>query len=1638
MRLFLTLTVVLAGLSTASAQLRRGYEPTRINIVLVAFSDNAVLPHGFTTSPGGVLTPGGNSYTLDDFARKFGASGSFEGLVDVANDHETVTSYGSLREYYKEISEGSLDFEVRIVNQDLGGDHVGYPEWIILPKSRHYYQTASGEFFDDALEEMHEYIRMNYETETLDWSGLPATTDDPTDELVVFVYAGWQRDDGGDAHDLHPQAEFDHCCYVTGERQGDGNGPDNSTTPPTPDPSEKFTGIGIHAHELGHILGLGHPSTRRASADTNPYTGQTGGAGGVPFWRAGSISAWCTMQNGRDGPATEGGTRSNGDEGFYYAHGSCPSLFNPLYMRDLDEAYTWDVEFHEINEGMRSYRIDPAPDDYYEVSVANADANGIPSVILEFREADSFGQYNDWYHFDQAPGLLVWKRYGTASNGLQLIPADNRRIFNALRQNPFHGSTVREWDAGFSYPWIDRISDPFGAVVEVEPDAFDFGGVEANGLRTTIRSMEAYQATTPPALSAHIMLNGSNHRVTQDWVTDSSHFMNPLHELDHAGNSMGTTANDPVNIGLRNIVVHRTGTNSETGYAILNIYPNYYETSLASTPTAQSWSGDIYVGADIKIPSGVTLTIEQDASVYFLTPRPEEDTSRGGTGHSELIVQRGATLVVKTGATFRSANEAINSDDPITYEDESYGLYVMLGGKVTIEGLEVTDGTFYLYSPASGRHSKAAGGIQLLGDVIVSGGETELRLKRSTRRRDSVTVYLRNNSDLSGTTPSDGKVGLVARQGALLNASDDFLRPLNESPGLIEDSWAGIISEGPGSKVNLRRASLMHGKECVSSLQEGEVLLTAAYFLDCGMIEDALIEEGNTEVILSVASVFPSGPVEWTITGGRDRDKFSLSEGILTILQTPDFENPHDAGADNTFEVDLEAIIGPSKAKATATGSITVRVTDNPSEELPDPVLGEPGEPTLSKNDVATSDNLLSFTVTLTTDVTGSPIRTVFWRHTTTGLDPDNPDNSDPAETTPWKARTVEQDVPSYSSWFQSGREFTLDLIPDTVHEIEVKVGHCDPSGPNASTCDALSEVLPDESYFVWSQTATLTHASPAAPLVISGGQEIEYWEGYTTPINTFQTDAYSWETVTWSLDSTPHTSYFSLSEDGELSFTDQRPAFDPAGTNIYMATFRATTARRASDPHTFTVTLKEDSEGSVSITHFDPPRVGTEMTATVRDLDGSVEVTKWLWSRSMVKGGSIATPLLTMVPPDDASYNPDAMNRTLTPLAPQMGYRLFLNVTYNDAHGTDKKLLVVSSTTVADETGTVPSNQSGSIAFSQAQTPHETPRVGRDIEATLTDLDAPIRNWTMTWERVPLTGDATSVKEVRGVSDEQARSTYTPVPADAGSRLQVSVSYTDDYGIGQTAEETSNSIPPNELGVVTLTNQDPPTVNMKMTASLEDPDDPTNLVWTWNRVCPGDSSPYPRSDQTHTPTTADIGCKIRVILEYDDAFADGNQLVVVSSGTTIPEPSVNTAPTISEFSKRSVTERALRRDAGVYEATDAQNHALAWSLRGTDSEGTDHEALRLKDDPTDPNRKTLEFRTSPNFEEKSSYSVEIKVTETGTPGQLSGTFQRTVNVLNGPDPGYVTFSPDPPTACSSTTILLTDEDGGINSAVFR
>ena len=149
MRPFLVALCVLVGVQAVQANrsIARSSNPTRMNIVLLTFDDADRMPHGYTRSGSGatsVLTPGAGSYTMDDFKRKFGATGSFKNTVIVGGGskggrEELPKSYGSLRDYFREISAGSLDFQVRIVNRE-DPNHAGYPEWIIMGETWGHYR----------------------------------------------------------------------------------------------------------------------------------------------------------------------------------------------------------------------------------------------------------------------------------------------------------------------------------------------------------------------------------------------------------------------------------------------------------------------------------------------------------------------------------------------------------------------------------------------------------------------------------------------------------------------------------------------------------------------------------------------------------------------------------------------------------------------------------------------------------------------------------------------------------------------------------------------------------------------------------------------------------------------------------------------------------------------------------------------------------------------------------------------------------------------------------------------------------------------------------------------------------------------------------------------------------------------------------------------------------------------------------------------------------------------------------------------------------------------------------------------------------------------------------------------------------
>jgi VCBS repeat-containing protein len=92
----------------------------------------------------------------------------------------------------------------------------------------------------------------------------------------------------------------------------------------------------------------------------------------------------------------------------------------------------------------------------------------------------------------------------------------------------------------------------------------------------------------------------------------------------------------------------------------------------------------------------------------------------------------------------------------------------------------------------------------------------------------------------------------------------------------------------------------------------------------------------NNTVIAGLTATDPEGAgLTWSIIGGADRTKFNLtSNGILTFISSPDYENPTDANTDNIYELQVQV----SDGTLTTNQNISVTVTDI-SETITDIVL---------------------------------------------------------------------------------------------------------------------------------------------------------------------------------------------------------------------------------------------------------------------------------------------------------------------------------------------------------------------------------------------------------------------------------------------------------------------------------------------------------------------------------------------------------------------------------------------------------------------------------------------------------------------------------------------------------------------------
>ena len=688
--------------------------PCKLDVVLVTFQDATEatrkqsgwsfeydeydLPHGYSVVDG-ELRPGDNSYKLDDFKRLFGTSGAATFVTTeqtkvrvggTGNNGEVLPEvFGSVRAYFEAVSGDQFDLQLRIINPS---DANGYPRWVQLPETKGFYAEISRgddddtRYWDDAHTAAMAAIRGWYPGST-DYNLPDATADLATrkSHKVLYLHSGAEFADGSTGNSmLHPrvdtltevtspgpQSAADvGFRYVAAERQGALPSHEDK------DSRNHFTGIGIHVHEIGHLLGLaGHLGG--VWNGRNEYTNQEQSRD-VVFGNAALLS-WCPMSSGgAQGPPIwkTGETTS----AWVQEYRSCPAPYSAFYRQDLG----WNTRI-EVSGTTQDQRINPG--DYVVIKTAPENVGAPPSEILLELRSVGFGQYAGWHRFAKAPGVLMWKiwqkREHSTTKGVtfegqpRMIPADGRSIRDArLRPVTADPGAFTGLRPGLdrppllatrAYSWQDLVSDPFGAL-------------ERNGLPAgfTLPMPEARPVVTQA--DDNILLRAN---------------------FGHTS-SRGRTLDPPTRRAIRNIRVKR---DASPPYAEVDIYFDHW---VGPIDGMETWGGPnpVYVGGDVTIASGASLTIANGTSVRFLAPIGADDN-----GRPDLIVSSGGTLTVGTGVTFGT----VDRDGART---ATLGLRVEAGGAATLNGVTL----------ASGEH-RWSGPITVGGDLIVAGGTNPATLR---------------------------------------------------------------------------------------------------------------------------------------------------------------------------------------------------------------------------------------------------------------------------------------------------------------------------------------------------------------------------------------------------------------------------------------------------------------------------------------------------------------------------------------------------------------------------------------------------------------------------------------------------------------------------------------------------------------------------------------------------------------------------------------------------------------------------------------------------------------------------------------------------------------------------------------------
>ncbi|HPI37586.1 MAG TPA: T9SS type A sorting domain-containing protein [Ignavibacteriaceae bacterium] len=322
-----------------------------LKVILVEFSD---IKHRNPSQDG---LP---EYTYDDFENLFFSNGIYASPNMYSPDNKQV--FGSLHDYYNKMSDGNLNITGYVLNNDNNSDNI--PDWIELDYNKSYYN-------DDYYTTFYNEVITKAIAQGLNVGGLG------TYVKLAIVYAGHayrQTSSESEPSGLTPRAFSNN--YIMSE-QFAPYAPYNSEHP-----NRNFSHIGIHAHELGHLLGF--PDLYYSSNNNG--------------W-------WDLMAAGNyNGPTYSG---------------ACPAPINPQLRNEKG----W-VSFSSIS-GDPTYQADYYLQDPEVFQIINSSNSNYYFLVetRKFNQTMSIGStncpdYNTYVpHGNKTQGVLVWRKDGTVSHG---------------------------------------------------------------------------------------------------------------------------------------------------------------------------------------------------------------------------------------------------------------------------------------------------------------------------------------------------------------------------------------------------------------------------------------------------------------------------------------------------------------------------------------------------------------------------------------------------------------------------------------------------------------------------------------------------------------------------------------------------------------------------------------------------------------------------------------------------------------------------------------------------------------------------------------------------------------------------------------------------------------------------------------------------------------------------------------------------------------------------------------------------------------------------------------------------------------------------------------------------------------------